>query len=522
VTSIVRPLHPRRARKWTLKAIGRISLLVTALALGFALVPAKAWSHEIDTGIVVALGGLAVWRMGWWLTHLIRAHIYEAWTYPRLAAHANAAWASGWRPERVHILITTYRERAETVDAVVAALCREIAATGRPATVWLGSREATDEDLFASALRRHGAGQSIDLRIIRQVLPGKRVAIGLLLRSMARHGLGGNDLVAFMDSDFVLDDGGLTRCLPLFATNPDLHAVTTDESVDVRGPAWIGSWLALRFAQRRIAMQSHALSGRVLTLTGRFSVFRATPIVGHDFIRLVEADTLENWLWGRYRFLSGDDKSTWYALLAQGHRMLYVPDAHGTTIEHVDGDGFKRMFENLRRWSGNMLRNGSRAIALGPRRMPVFIWWCLIDQRLAMWTMLFGPLCALLLALRLGPIVLVAYALYIATTRLIAALILFTYSQRVDLNYVWCLYANQLLNAAVKVYMIWRLPAQRWANRGNQQQGASGSRALGILRSGIAGYLTALSIAALLLAASVATGLLHSPPLWLFAHHAGR
>ena len=64
-------------------------------------------------------------------------------------------------------------------------------------------------------------------------------------------------------------------------------------------------------------MQSHALSERVLTLTGRFSVFRATHIVGHEFIRLQEADYLDHWLWGKFRFLSGDHKSSWYALLQQ-------------------------------------------------------------------------------------------------------------------------------------------------------------------------------------------------------------
>jgi mannuronan synthase len=139
-----------------------------------------------------------------------------------------------------------------------------------------------------------------------------------------------------------------------------------------------------------------------------------------------------------------------------------------------------------------------------------------------MWTMLFGPLCAVLLSLRHGPIVLVAYALYIVATRLIAALILISYSQRVDLNYVWCLYANQLLNAGVKIYMIWRLPAQRWANRGNQVQGAGGSRAFALLRTGIAGYLTMLSMAGLFLAASCATGLVQHPPAWLLAYLASR
>ena len=86
--------------------------------------------------------------------------------------------------------------------------------------------------------------------------------------------------------------------MPLFAVDPDLHAMTTDEHVIVHGPRWVQSMLNLRFAQRRMAMMSHALSDRVITLTGRMSVFRATHIVSLDFIRLQEADFLSHWLWG--------------------------------------------------------------------------------------------------------------------------------------------------------------------------------------------------------------------------------
>jgi len=260
-------------------------------------------------------------------------------------------------------------------------------------------------------------------------------------------------------------------------------------------------------------MESHALSGRVLTLTGRFSVFRGTHIGSSDFIGLIENDTLDHWLWGNFRFLSGDDKSTWYALLRLSARMLYVPDAHGYTIEVFDGSPTRRMIENLRRWSGNMLRNGSRAIALGPRHMPPFIWWCLVDQRLAMWTMLFGPLCALVGAIRFGPHVLIAYGIYVALTRLVSALVLFRYSHRADLNFTWALYVNQLVNAGVKLYMVWRLPKQRWFNRGNQSSGATGSRLQGLARDAMAAYLTAFSLAMLLIAAILVTHAVNPPDL---------
>jgi glycosyltransferase Alg8 len=328
---------------------------------------------------------------------------------------------------------------------------------------------------------------------------------------MSRAGLGRDDIVVFMDGDFVLDRGCLTLCLPLFATDPELHAVTTDEDAIVVGPGWMQTWLSMRFAQRRLAMQSHALSGRVLTLTGRFSVFRATHIVSHEFIRLQEADYLNHWLWGSFRFLSGDDKSSWYCLLKRGAKMLYVPDARGYTIEIISGSAKKRMVENLRRWSGNMLRNGQRAIALGPGRMPFFIWWCCVDQRLAMWTMLFSPLLAIAGAMKLGPQFLFAYIIFIAITRGLLALVLSAYAHRVNLNFVWCLYANQIVNAAVKVYMLWRLAKQKWANRGNQKAGFAGNGMVAVARDAMAAWLTVISFAGIFLIVLVYTRLLTVP-----------
>ena len=140
----------------------------------------------------------------------------------------------------------------------------------------------------------------------------------------------------------------------------------------VMGQLGCETWLLMRFAQRRIAMQSHALSKKVLTLTGRMSVFRAKHLASLKMIRLLEADHLEHWLWGEFRFLSGDDKSTWYYMLLQNAKMLYVPDAMVYTVEFIEGTGLDRMVQNFRRWSGNMLRNGSRALALGPHKVGFF------------------------------------------------------------------------------------------------------------------------------------------------------
>jgi mannuronan synthase len=105
---------------------------------------------------------------------------------------------------------------------------------------------------------------------------------------------------------------------------------------------------------------------------------------------------------------------------------------------------------------------------------------------------------------------LAAYALYIAFTRLITALVLFTFCRKIDFNFVWCLYANQLANATIKLYMIWRLPKQRWANRGNQSAGEGAGFAMAA-RESAARYLTTASVLALLLAGLLVTGVLPVP-----------
>jgi len=192
-------------------------------------------------------------------------------------------------------------------------------------------------------------------------------------------------------------------------------------------------------------------------------------------------------------------------------KMLYVPDARGYTIEIIEGSGRQRMVQNLRRWSGNMLRNGQRAIMLGPTRMPLFIWWCCVDQRLAVWTMLFSPVLAVAATAKIGWAFLLAYIAYLAVTRGLLSLVLFFYSRRVDMNYIWALYANQLVNALVKAILMWRLAKQRWANRGNQKQGIGAAGRAAFAREMMAHYLTAFSFATLFLAVMIYSELLIVP-----------
>src|SRR3546814_17241852 len=80
----------------------------------------------------------------------------------------------------------------------------------------------------------------------------------------------------------------------------------------------MSEWHKLRFAQRHLNMCSMALTRRVLTLTGRMSLFRVGIVTDPRFIDDVQNDALDHWRLGRFKFLTGDDKSSWFSLMRLG------------------------------------------------------------------------------------------------------------------------------------------------------------------------------------------------------------
>lgn len=463
---------PTGFQRWHPRQI--LLLMGMALALGWLLthVTNRFFNPEL-AHITVILGALGIWRFSWWFTHAVRAEIYQRTKFPEMRARASALWQQGWRPRRLHIQMTTYFEEPAITKRVIGSILGQIRIEKIPTTLYIGTGSSYDEMIIREFVETHAADIADDLAelvFVRQNQPGKRMAIGLILRAINRAGVDPDDLVIFMDGDALYATDVLEKTLSMFGADPELQALTTNEEVICYGPEWIQSWLNMRFAQRRLAMQSHAMSDKVLTLTGRMSVFRAQHMLSERFIRTIEADHLDHWLWGRFRFLSGDDKSTWYHMLTRDAKMTYVPDATVFTIEVIKENGLGRMVQNFRRWSGNMLRNGSRAIALGPRKVSPFIWWCLVDQRIAMWTMLVSPIMAILASM-VDPVYLWSCLIWIVSSRILLCLFLYRYSRTIDLSWPFILYLNQIINASVKVFMIFHLSKQNWSNRGNQSSG---------------------------------------------------
>lgn len=496
--------------RWKAEELLKLFLYFGVMVVGFLNLPNNIWDADRGQWILV-MAYLGIWRYVWWTTHFVRAIIYGRLVFPRLRGKADYLWNHGWRPDEVVFMMTTFYEERVVTEKVILSIIHEVQRIGVPARIFVGSGTTADEKIIQESANRFGKNVKLEVIFVRQNQPGKRIAIGLALRAISRQKIGRDTPVVFIDGDTILAPGCLKLCLPLFALRPKMHALTTDEQPILYGPKLLRRWFDLRFAQRHMVMQSHALAGKVLTLTGRLSIFRAKKVTDLTFIRLIEADSLDHWLWGRFRFLSGDDKSTWYALLKVRAEMLYVPDAMCWTVDTIrQEDMYNRMIQNLLRWSGNMLRNGARAIALGPRRVGFFIWWCIVDQRIAMWTSLAAPLALLFAGFIVSKDYWTSYLLWVMLTRLFLACLIFYHDRRIEMSYPFVLYINQMVNAAVKVYLLFRLPNQRWANRQDQRYSpAEGLKWM--VKNSIALYLTVFYVVTFLFVLLIYIGVLRPP-----------
>jgi glycosyltransferase Alg8 len=117
------------------------------------------------------------------------------------------------------------------------------------------------------------------------------------------------------------------------------------------------------------------------------------------------------------------------------------------------------------RWFGNMLRTNGRALALGPRHIGLFTWWSLLDQRISMWTTLFGPVAVLMSTLFVSPLVLPIYVAWVMFTRYINCCLLATFRPSFPISYPFLLYFSQICGALVKSFVFFRLDRQRWTRQ---------------------------------------------------------
>lgn len=485
-----------------------IMLIAVSLSL-----PAETWTR-LDSELLLPIGIIGLWRYSWGLLHFLRAHVYRRWVFPRLRREAEQVSHVAPPPE-AYLLITSFRIDSVTTSRVYRAAFEAAKRSHCPTKVVASIVEMADQRLIKNIFDSTVSDEdNIQLIFVRIAGTGKRDALAYAFRAISAQRPDPEAVVAVIDGDSIVPPDLITKSAGFFRMMPQIGALTTDEDCQVEGRRIFREWYSLRFAQRQILMCSMGLSRRVLTLTGRMSMFRASIICDPTFIAQVELDYIDHWRLGRIRFLTGDDKSTWFWLLKNGYQMIYLPDVTVSTVEQPPAENFISAAAMLMtRWFGNMLRTNARALRLGPHRIGLFVWWAVLDQRLSMWTCLTGVVIALLATLFVTPLAVVLYAVWIAASRYALTLLLLSVRPHISLYYPALLYFNQVFGSMIKVYVFFRLDRQKWT-----RQKTTTKRSVSAFRArfdaAFSSYMQTLCVGLFVYALAVMIGLLDFPFQW--------
>lgn len=475
--------------------------------LGLLLFSLPADGLDGADGAILVLGTIGLWRYSWAALNFGRATWYQLVAYPRMRKMAEADYCGRAAPAHAYFLVTSYKIEPEVTTRVYRSIFAAAAESAGGATVVASVVDGADLRLIRSVFALMRVDMS-GVRLIVDQVPGtgKRDALAKALRIIMGQAPSWRDIVIFVDGDSCVPVDIVARSAPFFC-DPAVGALTTDESVEINDAPLFRDWFALRFTQRQMMMSSMGLGRRVLTLTGRMSVFRADLATDPAFIRQVQSDYLDHWRLGRVDFLTGDDKSTWFWLLKNGYQMLYLPDVQTVSMERQPLPGFVASAVTLMiRWFGNMMRTNGRALALPASRIGAFTWWSLLDQRISVWTTLAGPLGVLLTAIFVNAWILPAYIVWLMATRYVFCIALSLFRGRgFPISYPFLLYFGQIVGASVKSFVMFRLDRQRWTR---QSTGAARSPAGARLGNTLSSYVHILTLGWLTLGVLWMTGLI--------------
>ena len=460
-----------------------LSILVFSFSLG---------ALDGTEGAILLLGVIGIWRYSWAAINFCRAGWYLWVAYPAMRAKAGIAYQQRTTAAHAYFLVTSYKIEPDVTTRVYQSIFAAAAMSAGGATVVASVVDGADQRLVRSVFSLMRMDMS-GVRLIVDQVPGtgKRDALAKALRIITAQAPSWRDIVIFVDGDSCVPLDVVARSAPYFC-DPAVGGLTTDETVEINDAPLFRDWFALRFTQRQMMMSSMGLSRRVLTLTGRMSVFRADLATDPGFIRQVQSDFLDHWRLGRVTFLTGDDKSTWFWLLKNGYQMLYLPDVQTVSMERQPLPGFVDSAVTLMvRWFGNMMRTNGRALALPASKIGLFTWWSLLDQRVSVWTTLAGPLGVLLTAIMVNAMILPAYIAWLMATRyaFCAVLSLFR-GGGFPITYPFLLYFSQIVGAATKSFVMFRLDRQRWTRQTSAFVPRSGAARLGNILSSYVHILT--------------------------------
>lgn len=435
---------------------------------------ASIWSEamQLKAGILLTVGFFTAWRYGWALNHYLRAFVYANFRYPWLRKRAMALPYDVAFPSHIFFVIPSFKEEPWVSIECMQSILSNLSDLPMTATLIIATGDDRDDLVISRACDSHPANNKVDVILQRQK-DGKRLAMGHALRAVARRykQADPNSVTVFMDGDSYLETDCMRKLVPHFALMKELGAVTTNEVAFIHTQSQLyKDWFNLKFGQRHVLFQSHSMSNRVMTLTGRFSVFRTSIVVSEEFIKAMEFDAITHWRHGKFRFLMGDDKSSWYYLLRNHWKMLYLPDVLCYSLESRDADFFQVSRSLPYRWYGNTLRNNDRALKLGPRVTGIFIWLCILDQRLSMWTSLVGIAAALILAAWKSFIFFPFYLAWVLSIRCMQMIVIALAGHPVSMLTIPLMLYSQWAGAFVKIKAFYNLSDQNWSKGKSTQK----------------------------------------------------
>jgi len=441
------------------------------LSLAYLLLYFAKEYGGIEKDVILGLALIGSWRYSFMLLNYIRALIYAYKVYPSYLKRIEALPSRERYPKHIYFIIPSYKEDPWVSVEVFQSILADVNSIECRATLVVSTGSDFDDQVIRGIYESHPNRKNITLIFQRQ-FNGKRIAMGHALRVVARDYNRDGDkdsITLFMDGDTYIPLGTLKKSLPIFAIEPRVGAVTTNEVAYIDSKSKLyKDWFNLKFAQRHILFQSQSLSKRVLTLTGRFSIFRTPIVVTEDFISNIENDIIIDPAYGKFRFLMGDDKSSWYNLMKNGWEMLYLPDVLVYSLESRDGK-FLEVSKTLPyRWYGNTLRNNARARKL--KNQPLFIRYLFFDQLALMWTSLVGIVASIIVAIFVNFAYLPLYISWVLFVRVFQMSLFVASGHLVSIRTVPLMLYSQWIGALIKIKAFYHLSDQKWSKGGTEVQ----------------------------------------------------
>ena len=444
-----------------------VRLMALFLVASFALGALFTYQAEIaerlpHRGLIITIGVASGLRIAWSIINCIRAFIFRFIKLPRLRREANALPFEQKYPDDVYFIIPTVREEPMVARRQLKAILREALKIRSHVTVIYATGDEAEHESIRKMLRNDPRAGAITALFTLQ--NSKRDGMARALRLAQKvHGCG-ESLVVLMDGDTVMSPDLLPNTLPLFSVRPRMGGLTTAiYAMATGGGPWFRDFYNSRFAARSHYMSALSFSNCVFTLTGRFSIVRGVAGLADGFINAIENDYMNDFVHGKVKLITGDDKSTWFYLKKQGWDMICVPDVVAYAMENAGLTPFRTTIFKLHRWIGNMLRFNLRALACGPRRMGgPWVYLSLMDQRISMWTSILGVVTTLVLCFTVSPFFIFFYLSIVILRRLLYLWMLKIEGNRITIRYLPIFVFCQWIDSVIKIWILSDISKQRW------------------------------------------------------------